>query len=260
MGPQVLRSKSAGTEYHSAVLMTGVTWPSAIRPHTHTHTSHLQPPRSAGALDHCWCCPTLFCLGKISTINLQAVSHTDPPDPGRILQYKSNSPFLSVVKVCSVLSCFEHYPVKVDWVVYGKKGITNKQCESECGMKLSSKLKTTNCLLQGRTLQMNVDSVAADFKTDFPLYNERQKQLKLNELNHQQLPCYRLTEFKILFFQICTVQSVLEHNPHSTLWIKVTYSEEVHSCHYSYLMWDPIAVRPRHSIICCYRQVHVGDL
>ena len=41
---------------------------------------------------------------------------------------------------------------------------------------------------------MNVDSVAADFKTDFPLYNEGQKQLKLND-NNQQLPCYRLAEF-----------------------------------------------------------------
>lgn len=93
--PQVLRSESAGTEYHSAVLMTGGIWPSAKRPHTgplaytlFTTSAVFAPPPlcSAGALDHCSCCPTLFRLGKISTINLQAVSHADPSDPRQILQ------------------------------------------------------------------------------------------------------------------------------------------------------------------------------
>lgn len=88
--------KSTGTEYHSAALIREGTRPSVKRPHkqtqTHTHTSlrdtpHVQPPHlSAGALDHCSCCPTLFRMGKISTVNLQAVSHADPPDPRRILQ------------------------------------------------------------------------------------------------------------------------------------------------------------------------------
>lgn len=42
MGPQMLRSKSAGTEYHSPVLMTGWTWPSAkTLPSNNTqHTLH----------------------------------------------------------------------------------------------------------------------------------------------------------------------------------------------------------------------------
>lgn len=191
MGPQVLGFESAGTEYHSAALMTGGTWPSAKKSHTQTHPLHWGiyhicslHPGSVGALDHCSCCPTLFRLGKSSTVYLQAVSHADPPDPGRILQQKSNSPSSLQWKSVAVLPCFEHYPVKADWVLGGKKGRTNKRCESECERISAAdcRKQATNWLLQGGTWQIIADNGAANFTSDlvlvhyFPLYYKCQKQ------------------------------------------------------------------------------------
>lgn len=67
-----------------------------VQASTPKKTTHTQQgiQHICSCLDHCSCCPTLFRLGKISTINLQAVRHVNP----RQLS-------LSVEKVCCCLPC-----------------------------------------------------------------------------------------------------------------------------------------------------------
>lgn len=111
MGPQVLRNRSAGTEHHSAVLMTGGNGPQP-KDHTQTHTllrdtPHLQPPHlhsaplvpwiTAHVVQHC----SAWERSQLSISKLSAALTHRTPDES----CNRNQTALSLCSESLLLSC-----------------------------------------------------------------------------------------------------------------------------------------------------------